>query len=324
MNNIPLVSVICTTYNHEAHIKYALEGILMQKTNFPIEIIVHDDASTDRTAEIIKEYEKKYPNLFFNVYQTVNQYSKNDLNIWGDITFPMSRGKYIAICEGDDYWTDPNKLQDQVDFMETHSDYVLIHSDVYCVNNLNERINNIRSIILALLKKRRSGVVTNYLVKGNYIMTLTVLILKDALLEAGSRIVKNNKQVAYIDYTLFLELSSLGKIYYMSKRTAAYRILFNSASHSSDLNSRLNFVHSTINISRFYNQKFAIGLSERYFDRVYLSAQLKELANRKLFLKFFGSFYNGIKLDQINIFRIKNYYYFMILLLKIIRRKCTI
>ena len=117
-DNIPLVSIVCITYNHENFIRQAIEGFLMQNISFQIEIIIHDDASTDDTQAIIREYELKHPGLFKNIYQTQNQYSKNDLHIWGDITFPLAKGKYIALCEGDDYWTDPNKLQKQVDFLE--------------------------------------------------------------------------------------------------------------------------------------------------------------------------------------------------------------
>lgn len=118
-----LVSIDCSTYNHEQYISQALNGFLKQKTNFHFEIIVHDDASTDNTAKIIKKYQSQFPYLFRCIYQSENQYSKNEKNIWGDITFPLARGKYIALCEGDDYWTDPFKLQKQVDFLENNKDY---------------------------------------------------------------------------------------------------------------------------------------------------------------------------------------------------------
>lgn len=114
----PLLSVICTSYNHENFIRHALDGFIMQKTTFPFEIIVHDDASTDNTQSIIKEYELKHPGLFNNIYQRENQFSKKDINIWADIMFPKCKGKYIAMCEGDDFWTDPYKLQKQIDYLE--------------------------------------------------------------------------------------------------------------------------------------------------------------------------------------------------------------
>ena len=116
---IPLVSINCITYNHCKYIRDALEGFLMQITNFPVEILIHDDASTDGTAEIIKEYEKQYPWLIKPVYQTENQYSKHNGTI-SKIQYGRARGKYLAFCEGDDYWTDHYKLQKQVDFLESN------------------------------------------------------------------------------------------------------------------------------------------------------------------------------------------------------------
>ena len=118
-----MVSICCKTYNHENYIRQCLDGFLIQKTNFPIEIIVHDDASTDSTPHILHEYEKKYPELFHIIYQNENQYSKKEVSIFLDYMLPLMKGKYIAFCEGDDYWIDPLKLQKQVDFLESHPDY---------------------------------------------------------------------------------------------------------------------------------------------------------------------------------------------------------
>jgi len=121
INKDPVVSIICDSYNHEPYIRRCIEGFLMQKTDFPFEILIHDDASTDKSAEIIKEYEVKFPALIKPMYQRENQCSKG-VHLWASIQFPRVNGKYIAICEGDDYWTDPLKLQKQVDYMEAHPD----------------------------------------------------------------------------------------------------------------------------------------------------------------------------------------------------------
>ena len=136
MNQIvlPFLSICCVTYNHEKFIRPCLEGFVMQKTNFPFEIIVHEDASTDNTANIVKEYETKYPNLFRCVYQTENQFAKQNTLI--NILFPMSKGKYIALCEGDDYWTDPYKLQKQIDFLETHPDFSICSTNAIVKNEI--------------------------------------------------------------------------------------------------------------------------------------------------------------------------------------------
>ena len=118
----PLISIICNAYNHAKYISTALDSFLMQKVDVPIEILVHDDASTDSTADIIREYEKKYPDIIKPVYQTINQYSKN-IKITGPVQIARARGKYIAFCEGDDYWTDVKKLQIQYELMEKHPEY---------------------------------------------------------------------------------------------------------------------------------------------------------------------------------------------------------
>lgn len=112
-----LVSINCTAYNQEAYIRRCLDGFVMQKTNFPFEAIVHDDASTDKTATIIQEYAEKFPQIIKPIFEHENQWSKGNLD---QIMLNACQGKYIAYCEGDDYWTDPYKLQKQVDFLETH------------------------------------------------------------------------------------------------------------------------------------------------------------------------------------------------------------
>lgn len=124
INNL-LVSISCTTFNQAPFIRECLDSFLMQKTSFAYEIIIHDDASTDGTKEIIEEYVIKYSDIIFPIYQKENQYSKEVRGMMVKFNFPRCRGKYIALCEGDDYWTDPYKLQKQVDFLETNPDYVM-------------------------------------------------------------------------------------------------------------------------------------------------------------------------------------------------------
>ncbi len=125
-----LVSVCCLAYNHEAYIRDALEGFVKQKTDFPFEVFVHDDASTDGTAGIIREYAERYPDIIRPVLQTENQHSKG-VKIISEIISPRMTGKYIALCEGDDYWTDEKKLQRQVDFLEAHPECgICVHQAV--------------------------------------------------------------------------------------------------------------------------------------------------------------------------------------------------
>ncbi|MCE5188142.1 MAG: glycosyltransferase [Eubacteriales bacterium] len=120
-NEQPLVSIVCDTFHHAPYIRDALEGFLAQETSFSTEIIMHDDASTDGTADIIREFERAHPGRFRCVYREQNIYSQ-DPKILEHYVFPLARGKYVAICEGDDYWTNPRKLQMQIDYMESHPD----------------------------------------------------------------------------------------------------------------------------------------------------------------------------------------------------------
>lgn len=135
-HNDIMVSIYCKAYNHEKYIRDCLEGFVCQKTNFRYEVIIHDDASTDGTADIIREYEQKYPDLIRPIYQTENQYSKR-VPVFSQIMLPMMRGKYIACCEGDDYWTDSGKLQMQVDFLETHPEYSACVHNTEIINMSN-------------------------------------------------------------------------------------------------------------------------------------------------------------------------------------------
>jgi glycosyltransferase involved in cell wall biosynthesis len=124
---VPLLSIVCPTFNQAGFIAQTLESFLAQKTNFPIEILINDDASTDGTTQIVEQYAARYPKLIRPFYHKVNQYSQG--NLCTPSIFKEARGKYIAYCEGDDYWTDPRKLQIQVDFLESHPDYALTYHD---------------------------------------------------------------------------------------------------------------------------------------------------------------------------------------------------
>lgn len=135
MTGVPLVSIRCLVYNHELYLRQCLDGFVMQKTNFPFEAIVHDDASTDGSAAIIREYAEKYPDIIKPIYETENQYSKRDGSLARAMDAAMHPdSKYVALCEGDDYWIDPEKLQKQVDIMENHPECTIAFCRVQVVD----------------------------------------------------------------------------------------------------------------------------------------------------------------------------------------------
>jgi glycosyltransferase involved in cell wall biosynthesis len=125
-----LVSVSCLTYNHGDYIEESLEGILMQKTDFCFEVLIHDDASTDDTIKIIKRYQKEYPNVIKPIFQQKNKHSMGQRGMNIKYNLSRAKGRYIALCEGDDYWTDPLKLQKQIDFLEENPSYAVSFHDV--------------------------------------------------------------------------------------------------------------------------------------------------------------------------------------------------
>src|SRR5690554_6114331 len=133
-----LVSIMCITYNHADFIGMAINSFLEQETNFPIEIWIHDDASTDGTRELIEFYQKKYPNIINTVLQSENQYSQGKRA--SQILKDKCRGKYVAFCEGDDFWCDTTKLQKQVEYLESNPNVVISGHDAFIIDTSGRRI----------------------------------------------------------------------------------------------------------------------------------------------------------------------------------------
>lgn len=254
-NKYPLVSIRCLAYNQEKYIRQCLDGFIIQKTKFPFEIIVHDDASTDGTADIIREYARKYP--YINaILETENQYSKHDGSL-GRIVNSAIRGKYVALCEGDDYWIDPLKLQKQVDFLENHPDYALIYtlSRIYDQNR-----NRMEEKIFGWEYKGYYD-----LLAYNCIPTLTTCIRTDVMMEYLHDVKPEEKNWLMGDYPMWLWIGYYYKIKYISDITSVYRVLKESASHSQTLENNERFILSTIDITTFYINKFNLSPTDLYF-----------------------------------------------------------
>lgn len=215
INKRPLmVSINCITYNHEPYIRETLEGFVMQKTNFRFEAIIHDDASTDCTAEIIKEYAEKYPDIIKPIYEIENQYSKKDGSL-ERIMNEACKGKYIAFCEGDDYWTDPYKLQKQVDFLETHPDYVM------CSHFYREYVEDEKYMCISVKPFFSESSFSLYdYIKGKWFAhPLTVVYRSSAF-----NIEEYLKYGMFYDVIWFYILLKKGKCWLMPEAMAVYRI----------------------------------------------------------------------------------------------------
>ena len=178
--NQPLVSISCITFNQESYIEDALKGFLVQKTDFPIEILIHDDASTDGTAYIIRKYEKEYPNIIKSILQTENQYSKK-ISIDSTFNYNRAKGIYIAICEGDDYWTNEHKLQQQFNFMQRRLDISFTCHNAY----IHDLSNNSKYLFN---KKLSTGMYTtkDLFNKPWFVPTASLFIRKEALKDIPS------------------------------------------------------------------------------------------------------------------------------------------
>ncbi len=209
-----MVSVYCLAFNHEAYIRDALEGFVSQKTDFPYEVFVHDDASTDGTAAIIREYAEKHPQIIKPILQEENQYSKG-IKIMHTHILPRMTGKYIAICEGDDYWCDPQKLQTQVDFLESHPD----HSA--CVHNTLRKDMADGSQQLMFGGDAYTVTPEKAISHGSAAYQTSSLMYRRELALERPAFVTSIKGIG--DYPLAIYLSLKGKIHYSPKVMSVYR-----------------------------------------------------------------------------------------------------
>lgn len=213
-NNEVLVSVYCLAYNHEKYIRDCLDGFVKQKTNFKFEVIVHDDASTDGTADIIKEYAAKYPDIIKPILQKENQYSKG-ASITLDIILPKCKGKYIAVCEGDDYWICDTKLQQQSDIMEEHPEYIA------CVH-ANKVINYLNNTETINARYEQSQVVNTVDVLSPMVPifhTTSIFYRRKIIIERPAFFKET------WDYAVLVYLALYGKIYYINEVMSVYRTL---------------------------------------------------------------------------------------------------
>ena len=257
-----MVTIRCLAYNHESYIRQCLEGFVMQKTNFRFEAIVHDDASTDGTAAIIREYAEKYPDIIKPIFETENQYSKRDGSI-RRIMNEHTHGKYVAMCEGDDYWIDPLKLQKQVDFLENNQEYGM------CYTNCNVFFQKKQKMIYNHLT--RNGVVPIYTLKDfivlrAYTAPLTWVIRKDLLQIPDISVKSMDGTFLYFAYFL-----ANTKVKFLNITTAVYRVLENSACHFTDYSKTLarekNILSVQLALCDYYQLGEALKLicKERFF-----------------------------------------------------------
>lgn len=269
MEKTPLVSVCCITYNHAPYISQCVDGFLMQKTSFPYEIIINDDCSSDGTTEILKEYAEKYPDLIQLILHDENQYSKGIRRILATFVYPLVKGKYIAICEGDDYWTDPYKLQKQVDYLESHPKCGMCYSNFSKYNQKNGTFSH------NCLKKEQIQKYNNlhdWIKLTPYAGPMTWMYRRELMSLKPSF---NTVDGSFVTFAFFLAES---KVHCLSEdNTAVYRVLENSASHSKDISKQYNYkkgIHDIqLQLIEYYKYKLKnpdeliTEINKKYYQR---------------------------------------------------------
>lgn len=221
MNSNIMVSVLCWAYNHEKYIRQCLDGFVMQR-GVTFEIIIHDDASSDNTADIIREYEKKYPTLFKPIYQLENQYSQH-INIAKEFMIPLVSGKYVAICEGDDYWTDPYKLKKQYDALESNTDCYMCAHKVKVINEDGTDIGYTCPRIDINTDIYPEGFICTNYDNAKYIHTSSQFFVAEKYIEFRANPPKFRQVAPVGDIPALLYFTAVGKIYYMNEVMSHYR-----------------------------------------------------------------------------------------------------
>ena len=280
----PILSIIVPVYNHEKYIAQTLDSIIMQKTKYSFEVLIGEDASTDNSRKILKEYEKKYPNFFNIIYHDENTYKNGRDNMY-ELKM-MARGKYLAVLEGDDYWIDENKIETQIDFLEKNPDYIAVTHNCVVVDENSHytdkkypecKDNNytLKHFLKEIFPGQTATMIARNYVKYDF-FDKTVLSLG---LTPGDKLV-------------YFTLITHGKIYCIQKVMSAYRkVTMGGNSFSANYiydynyqtewnNALLNFAHTT------KNKKYIACVQVLILSNIFKGVKSKQLTLKKAFSEF--------------------------------------
>jgi glycosyltransferase involved in cell wall biosynthesis len=266
----PLVSVLLITYNHEPYIGQAIEGVLFQETDFSIELVIGEDCSTDRTREIVMKYQKKHSDIIRVITSDQNVGARKN----GQRTLQACRGKYIAFCEGDDYWHDPNKLQIQYDYLEMHPECGLVKTDydvhdqrigIHRHNVLHDRSRSFdfastpMATFLAILDQR-------YFPRSCTIMVVKRLL--DQIISSDAELHRSNRFLMG-DTQKWAEMALISEVHYIDISTATYRISPGSASRPRKIKRAAEFSLSSADLRVYLSAKYGCRkeVVQKYWER---------------------------------------------------------
>lgn len=274
----PLVSVHMLAYNHGPYVSRAIEAVLAQKTNFPFELVIGEDCSTDGTREIVFAYRKKYPDIIRVITSDTN------CGVVGNVyrTEKACRGKYIAFCEGDDYWHRPDKLQLQIDFLESHPGYAMVFSDydIYYVN----RKKRIRNVNRTAGRDPLQNLSLSSIIRGESgIHTCTVCVRREILwqvVESDPLLFQSNQFSPFGDVPRWSGVFNLAPIGYLDESLGTYSRISESATRGKSVIRILR--------TRIVNKQLMMYLTKKYNlpDSEY-RAHERDLQRRRLRLAFF-------------------------------------
>ncbi len=283
----PLLSILSLTYNQARYIRQAIDSFLAQQTNFKVEILIHDDASTDGTADIIREYQRQYPGLIRPILREENRYRKD--KGFGGIFKALNdsaRGKYVAFCEGDDYWIDPHKLQKQVDYLEDNPDYGMVHTDNMCLEESTGKLFPSHKALYC--PHPPSGEVFYKLIKMDFITTLTVVCRREILARALVSMFKWLDQEYHRDFSTWLEISRLSKVQYLQDVTAVYRANAGSVSRQQNDRRHASFLRQGLEIILAFAGHYKLDPAKRQecIDRYFNYHMATALIHKDVFGDF--------------------------------------
>ena len=275
-NTTPLVSVFIWVYNHKKFIIDCIESVLEQKTNFPIEIIIQDDYSTDGTREIIEKYNKKYPTLFNNQLHEFNHYSVNKSIMASLLTKP--KGKFVAMLHGDDYWIDDLKLQKQVDTLNKYQDVNYVFSKY----KILEKKNNLKKVNYANVEELSS---LNKILHFNIMPLTSSVVYKRKSLKANKYL---ESTLGVTDWELMFLINQKSKLAYINEFTTVYRFGVGVSENTDKINMLKNGLKKAKILDKYTNYKFHHYFKKRYVNYEKLSREYS--SQRKLLISIFYFF----------------------------------